>query len=138
MTREVLMIRIAGLGLLALVAGCANLMNGDHQSVRIFSDPPEVTVTVDDFLHVTVPGTVSLSRQADHVARLEKEGYEPSTIKIERTMSWWVLGDISCLIFVVNCINSDRQDGGYYTFDDDIHVKLTPRASAEPPKPAAP
>ena len=138
MTRKALRMGMAGLGLLALLASCATNMNGNHQSVTIFSDPPDVKVTIDEFLHVTAPGTVSLSRKADHVALLEKAGYEPSTIKIERTMSWWVVGDVVCLIFIYNCIKSDLHDGGYYAFDDDIHVTLTPRAMVELPLPKSP
>lgn len=138
MTPKTLRIGMAGLGLLASLTGCGGLMNGDHQSVTIFSTPPEVKVTIDDFLHVTAPGTVSLSRKADHMAYLEKEGFEPTTIKLERTWSWWIVGDLACLLFVFNCISSDRHDGGYYTFDDEIHVTLAPRVSVESPKPAAP
>lgn len=138
MSRMLLRSRILMLGLLAFLAGCANMMNGDHQSVTIFSDPPDAKVTIDEFLHVTAPGTASLSRKADHVALLEKAGYEPSTIKIERTWSWWVVGDITCLLWVYSCIHADLNDGGYYIFADDIHVKLTPRAPAEPSRPQSP
>ncbi|MGQ0810840.1 MAG: PEGA domain-containing protein [Nitrospiraceae bacterium] len=114
-----------------LSAGCATTMNSDHQSVTIFSSPPQAQVTIDDLIHVTTPGTVSLNRKADHVAMVEREGYEPATMTIERGMSLWVIGDIWCVIFVVNCIAKDRRDGGYWTFDDEVTVTLTQRATAD-------
>ena len=44
-----------GLNLLAgtalLLSGCATLINSDHQSVRIFSEPGEAKVVVDDRFH---------------------------------------------------------------------------------------
>lgn len=138
MTRLLLRTAILVPGLVTLLTGCGHLMNSDHQSVTIFSDPPDVKVTIDELLHVTAPGTVSLSRKGDHTALLEKEGYQTATLKIERTWSWWEIGNVSCLLFIFQCINSDRHDGGYWTFDDEVHVKLAPRAPAEPPKPNSP
>lgn len=120
------------LAALILWSGCATNMNGDHQSVTIFTTPPEANVTVDERVHLTSPGTVSLSRKADHTAYIEKEGYEPETLNIGRTWSWWVLGDAWCLFFFPKCYNTDVESGGYYVFDDEIRVTLTPRSRPEP------
>lgn len=125
-----------------LLSGCASFINSDHQSVRIFSTPSEAKVTVDDRFQLRTAGTVSLSRFADHVAIVEKDGYEPATVKIERRMSNWVWWNIWCVPFAYWCVKSDRKDGGYWTFDDDIHVTLTKRGSTvesaapTPPPPA--
>lgn len=131
-----------GIALLAgtslLLSSCATLLHSDHQSVRIFSEPGEAKVTVDDRFHLTTAGTVSLSRFTDHIAVIEKEGYEPVTLKIERHMSGWVWWNAWCLIFVYSCVKSDREDGGFWKFDDDIEVTLTKRAGAAPPQPQAP
>lgn len=131
-----------GIALLAgtslLLSSCATLLHSDHQSVRIFSQPGEAKVTVDDRFHLTTAGTISLSRFTDHTAVIEKEGYEPVTLKIERHMSGWVWWNAWCLIFVYSCVKSDREDGGFWKFDDDIHVELTKRAEAAPPQPQAP
>jgi hypothetical protein len=121
-----------GLAALILWSGCATNMNGDHQSVTIFTTPPEAKVMVDERVHLTSPGTVSLSRKADHTAYIEKEGYEPETLTIGRTWSWWVLGNIPCLFFVVKCWNTDLESGGYYVFDDEVRVTLSPRTRPEP------
>ncbi len=118
--------------------GCATNIHSDRQSVTIFTDPPEATVVIDGYLHVIAPGTVSLNRKSDHIAVVEKDGYEPATVKIERGMSWWVMGNVVCLVFIVNCIQKDRRDGGYYTFDDEIRVTLAKRAPEDSPTPQSP
>lgn len=119
-----------------LLSGCATMVNSDHQSIRIFSTPGEAKVTVDDRFYLTTAGTVNLSRFSDHAAVIEKEGYEPVTVKIERQMSNWVWLNGWCLVFVFKCIQQDRDAGGFWTFDDDIHVTLTRRADGAPPQPA--
>lgn len=127
------------------LSSCATLLHSDHQSVRIFSTPSEAKVVVDGRIHVMTAGTVNLSRFEDHTAVIEKEGYEPVTIKIERRMSKQVLWNLWCLIFIYQCIQEDREGGGFWTFDDDIHVTLTKRGStvesaapALPPQPQSP
>lgn len=131
-----------GIALLAgtslLLSSCATLLHSDHQSVRIFSEPGEAKVTVDDRFHLTTAGTVNLSRFIDHTAVIEKEGYEPVTLKIERHMSKQVWWNLWCLPAVYWCVKSDREDGGFWTFDDDIEVTLSKRAEAAPPQPPSP
>lgn len=111
--------------LAGILAGCGGMMHGNHQSVTIFTDPPEAQVVVDGRVHLTAPGRVSLSRKEDHAARVEKDGYAPVDLRIERSMSNWEYANAFCLIFVYWCVKSDRQDGGFWTFDDEVHVNLT-------------
>lgn len=126
-------------GLALLLPGCASILHSDHQSVRIFSEPPEAAVTVDGLFHFNTVGTVNLSRFEDHTAVFEKDGYEPFTLRIERHMSkqiWW---NLWCLFMFSSCVQSDREGGGYWTFDDDIHVVLPKRGSTvESTAPVAP
>ena len=129
--------RLAACAGVIWLAGCGTNMHSNKQSVTIFSLPPGANVTVDNFLHVTAPGTVSLSRKVDHTAVAYKDGYETTELKIERTWSWWVLGDIfGCLIvFSPFCIYKDVHDGGFYTFDDEIYIAMDQRAPAVSPPP---
>jgi PEGA domain len=126
-----------GLVLCALVgglSGCGSWMHSDKQSVTIFTNPPEASVVIDDYLHLTAPGTVTLSRKGNHLAQVKKEGFQPTFLKIDRTWSWWVLGDIfGCLvIFSPICIMNDMDQGGYYTFDDKIYLTLDRLTGSEP------
>jgi hypothetical protein len=121
------------LGLISL-SGCGTWWHGDHQSVTIFTTPLDAQVIVDDRIHLLAPGTVSLSRKDDHLAVITKEGYEPKTMTLRRTWSWWVLGDIfgCALIFSPTCISADKDDGGYYTFEDKIYVTLEQKVAVSP------
>jgi hypothetical protein len=125
-------------GLAWLLPGCATLMHSDHQSVRIFSTPSDAKVVVDDLYHLTTIGTVNLSRLENHTAVFEKDGYEPATVKIERYMSQWIWWNIFCGPGIYWCVKSDLDQGGFYTFDDDIHVTLKPRAGAAASQPPTP
>jgi hypothetical protein len=120
-------------GLISL-SGCGTWWHGDHQSVTIFTTPLDAQVVVDDRVHLLAPGTVSLSRKGDHQAVITKEGYEPKTMALTRTWSWWVLGDIfgCAIIFSHTCISSDKDDGGYYTFEDKVYVTLEQKVAVSP------
>lgn len=122
------------LGLVSL-SGCGTWWHGDHQSVTIFTTPLDAQVLVDDRVHVVAPGTVSLNRKEDHQAVISKEGYAPQTIAISRTRSWWMLGDIfgCAIIFAPACISTDKDNGGYYTFDDKVYVTLEQKAVSSLP-----
>jgi PEGA domain len=117
------------------LSGCGTWMHSDKQSVTIFTTPPETAVVIDNYLHLTAPGTVMLSRKGDHVAQVNKEGFEPASFKIDRTWSWWVVADVfGCLvIFSPFCIMHDIDQGGFYTFDNKISVTLDRRTASEPP-----
>ncbi|WHZ15871.1 MAG: hypothetical protein OJF52_002717 [Nitrospira sp.] len=129
---------LAVLAAMSWLSGCGTNMHSDKQSVTIFSLPPGAKVTVDSYLHVTAPGTVSLSRKSDHVAVAYKEGYEPTELKIQRSWSWWVLGDVfGCfIVFSPFCLYKDVHDGGFYTFDDEVYLSMDQRVAADsaPPK----
>jgi hypothetical protein len=122
------------LGLVPL-SGCGTWWHGDHQSVTIFTTPLDAQVVVDDRVQLLAPGTVSLNRKEDHQAVITKEGYEPKAMTLTRTWSWWVLGDIfgCAIIFSPACISTDKDDGGYYTFEDKVYVTLERKSAASAP-----
>jgi hypothetical protein len=138
MTRRTLELRFGCLALLVglmSLAGCGTWWHGDHQSVTIFTTPLDAQVIVDERVHVLAPGTISLSRKGDHHAAVTKEGYDPKTLSLSRTWSWWVLGDVfgCAIIFSPWCLSSDKEDGGYYTFDDKVYVTLEQKSAAPIP-----
>lgn len=116
---------LMGVGAAGLLSACAGIMHGDHQSVTIFTDPPESRVVIDQRVHLTAPGKVSLTRKEDHLGRAEKDGYHPMEFRVERGMSNWEYANIVCLIFIYWCVKSDREDGSFWTFDDEVRVSLT-------------
>lgn len=116
------------------LSGCGTWIHSDKQSVTIFTNPPETSVLIDNYLQLTAPGIVTLSRKGDHLAVANKDGYEQTSLNIDRSWSWWVVGDIfGCLIiFSPLCIMYDIDQGGYYTFDDKIHLTLNRHTPSEP------
>jgi hypothetical protein len=129
--------RLRSIGLfvgLVSLSGCGSWWHGGYQSVTIFTTPLDSQVVIDDRVHLLAPGTVSLSRKDDHQAVITKEGYEPKTMALTRTWSWWVIGDIfgCAIIFSHACIATDKDNGGYYIFDDKIYVTLEQKSAAPP------
>jgi hypothetical protein len=132
--------RLRSIGLfvgLVSLSGCGSWWHGGYQSVTIFTTPLDSQVVIDDRVHLLAPGTVSLSRKDDHQAVITKEGYEPKTMALTRTWSWWVIGDIfgCAIIFSHACISTDKDNGGYYTFDDKIYVTLEQTTGVLSPSP---
>jgi hypothetical protein len=120
---------------LVSLSGCGTWWHGDHQSVTFFTTPLDAQIVVDNRVHLLAQGTVSLNRKEDHQAVISKEGYDPQTIAISRTRSWWMLGDIfdCAIIFYHACISTDKDNGGYYTFDDKIYVTLEEKSASSLP-----
>jgi hypothetical protein len=123
------------MGLTGMLTGCGTWWHGDHQSVTIFTTPPDADVVVDERVHLLAPATVSLNRKGNHHAVATKDGYDPTAMTLSRTWSWWVLGDVfGCLIILSPlCIMHDIDEGGYYTFDDKIYLTLDQKSSAVTP-----
>jgi hypothetical protein len=107
-----------------------------------FMLPAAADSTVDRTPTAAPPEAISpeaclAKAKGNHLAQVNKDGYEPASLSIDRTWSWWVVGDIfGCLIiFSPFCIMHDIDQGGYYTFDDKIYLTLDRRTASEPPAP---
>lgn len=97
-----------------LASGCASIVDGTRQSVKVDSNPKgaEVYVTVmDDDAIVSqtragvTPTTVALPRK-DGVLVLKKEGYQDITVTPKRRMNGWVVGDILFLSLLSTSIDT--------------------------------
>jgi hypothetical protein len=87
---------------LALLSGCATVVHGPMQDVRIESNPPGATATVSPMLSergpnfldktkqykVTTPATLRLRRDNTYRVELAKEGYKINTSKIVSSYDW--------------------------------------------------
>jgi hypothetical protein len=81
-----------------LSSGCATIANGRYQRVQVETNPPAAKVFVSGIqrqtkaapLQFESPGEVVLHRKEKHVTlRIEKEGYEPAEILLQRKGSQW-------------------------------------------------
>ncbi len=105
MKREPLVLAVA----LALLSGCATLVHGPYQDVRIDSNPPGATATISaqssergpSFLDeqkerkVTTPATVRLLRDNSYRVEVEKPGYKLASKQISSEYDWF-WGQITC------------------------------------------
>jgi hypothetical protein len=91
------------LGLAAfLLGGCATLVHGPYQDVRIDSDPPGATANISATLSergpqfldpkkqtVTTPATVRLRRDNTYRVELLKPGHKVGTTKVVSAYDWF-------------------------------------------------
>lgn len=87
--------------LLALLSGCATVMHGPYQDVRIESDPPGAKATISPMLSargpafldakkqtVTTPATVRLRRDNTYRVELELPGHKIGNSKVVSSYDW--------------------------------------------------
>ncbi len=67
-----------------LSAGCATILHGSHQNVRVETDPPGATASADGQT-ITTPGVLKLHRKATGLeVVVEKEGYVTRRVALVR------------------------------------------------------
>ena len=87
--------------MLAALSGCATLIHGSYQKVRIESDPPGATATISAvqsergplFIDnkkqtVTTPATVELHRDNTYRVEITKPGYRIGTARVVSSYDW--------------------------------------------------
>jgi len=79
---------------LILVSGCATIVSGTTQNVRINSSPGDAKVSVNDSELGRTPLTVELRRKDIHRVRIEHEGFRPYEYVLDRAMNPWLWVDI--------------------------------------------
>jgi hypothetical protein len=76
------------------LSGCATLVNGTRQDIRIVSEPAGAKVFVDGELVGESPVTVAMTRDEYHTVEIQKDGYETFDETIGRSWSPWFLGNL--------------------------------------------
>ena len=79
-----------------LTAGCANVIHGSRQDIRVISIPSGAVVR-ENFKNqaTTAPGVLTLDRKkTSYVLTFEKEGYKPVEVSLRRTTDGWLWGNI--------------------------------------------
>lgn len=87
---------LAALLVAALLTGCASIIHGSRQDVRVMSSPSGAVVRVNlNNQATTTPGVLTLNRkEVAYVLTFEKEGYKPVEISLRRTIDGWLFGNI--------------------------------------------
>jgi hypothetical protein len=121
---------IASLSLGCCCGGCATVVRGDKQLVKLITDPPGADVVVDGNKYVS-PADVTIKRKQKHEITISKDGYQSITFKLQ---AHWDAGGVGAValdaavpggsvLFVVDTlVGADRQ------FDKIATIKLPPAA----------
>jgi hypothetical protein len=114
------------------LAGCGTLVHGTTQQVSFESNPPGATVRLTDGTHLTTPQIAQLRRAQDHTVTIEKQGYEPERIAINRDFNWGasIFGNI---LWITPGIIVDVLAGGAWTLHPE-HISVN--LAEEKTKPA--
>ena len=114
------------LSLTCLLPGCASLKNGTDQYVKLLSDPPGATVTIDPGgARVTTPAEVILMRSTDYRVSFTLDGYEESTATLERALDPWVWASLIL-------IPLDLASRGAYIQPERVEATLVPSPGTQP------
>ena len=94
------------------LTGCATVINGRTQEVEVTSNP--IGASVSDGVTVwTTPAKISLKRNSTHQLTIYKEGYQPQVVRLDRTLSGAVAGNI-LLPFGLVCWGIDAITGAQW------------------------
>ena len=88
----ILLVVIAG----SLSEGCATIMNGNTVDVTVVTTPNDAEAKFNGQIYRTsAPVAIPVPRGKDDLTiRIEKEGYEPQDVKLERRFVGWVWGNV--------------------------------------------
>ena len=122
---------LADAGVLALIltlSSCATIVNGSSQSVGFRSEPPGARVYVDGVARGQTPAEVDVKRKDRHEVRLELEGHETYAVRLNRSVSPWLAGNL--LIGGLIGLGVDAISGGMYKVSPStVDVILEPARS---------
>ena len=68
------------------MSGCGALFLGTTQTVNINSSPVNSKIEVDGGIY-TSPTSIELARNKNYTVTISKEGYEPRSVKVNRSVS---------------------------------------------------
>lgn len=116
--------------------GCAAMINGSHQEVKVTPYPGETHVNITGTDGAVVydgkgPAEVSLRRNQDYKIKITKPGYQTETVQVTSSNVWWWL--FPMLTFTGPFELISVFNGSIYAFNEDgIEVTLF-RDGQKPP-----
>lgn len=102
-----------------LLSGCATVIHGTRQDVRVETNPPGATASAGD-RKITTPGVLRLKRKEKALEIVvEKEGYETRRVALTRKDSGWDwLNTIGIPVGIVaGGAIGHRSDSGFLAFE---------------------
>lgn len=77
-----------------LLASCATIISGSRQTVEIFSEPTNATVSINEIEIGKTPIIENLKRNQDYRLVLKLDGYKPYETVLEKKFNAWYIGNI--------------------------------------------
>lgn len=114
-----------------LAAGCASIIHGSRQDIRVTSNPSGAVVRVNlNNQATTTPGILTLNRkEIGYVLTFEKQGYKPVEVSLRRTVDGWLFGNI---IFggLVGIVIDFASGSAYKLTPDEVNTVLGQRGAS--------
>jgi len=116
--------------LVASFTGCASIVSGTRQEVRVNSSPSGGNIKVDGALAGTTPAVLELSSKESHKLTIELQGYKPYDIILVQKTNGWIFGNI--FFGGLIGIAVDISDGAAYALSPNkIDAQLVPGKGAK-------
>jgi len=125
-------ILLAGISAILLLPGCLTMQRGSTQIVSVDSAPSGATVTAEPGgLSTETPGKLILARRFNQLLRFEMEGYEPTTVQLDRKNSVWRnIVWIHPAGWIIGAV-VDLSTGAAYSFDpSQVKVQLKQKSGS--------
>jgi hypothetical protein len=116
------------IGIAILVSGCASIIEGSTQKIRVHCQPSdELKITVDGQNKNLEKGELSLEKTREtHFVTFSREGFSPSTVAFDRQINpFWPVADLIWGPAFPLAWLLDWHTGSIYRIDPrDLHVVL--------------
>jgi len=109
--------RVLLLALAFVLGGCATLIHGSNQEVRVESEPSDARVEVDGRPAGETPTTLRLKRDREHRIQIYYADHEPHTVTLRQNRSIWAT--VNLLNLIVPGMLVDFSTGAFYKLDPD-------------------
>jgi hypothetical protein len=115
---------------LLLLSGCATVIKGTTQTMPINSDPDGADVVINNVVVGLTPTEIELQRKRDHQITIRKEGYQPATVPVLKSVGGAVWGNILAGGFIGWGV--DAASGAQYNLKPEtVFVRLRPLQGRE-------
>ncbi len=107
------------------VGGCATIINGTHQAIKITSNPAPANVSVDGVDKGETPIVIKMKRDKPHTVQLDRPGFEPFEAAItahSTDMIWGNLLILSPTGFAIDLVSGASNE----LCPASIHAELSP------------
>jgi len=129
------------MNIIILIPGCASIFGSTHGTISIRSEPSAAEIIVRDnygkeVFQGTTPADISLPKKvgffygADYLVTISKNGCEPRSITVTRSISGWYWGNI-ILGGLIGMLVIDPATGAMWTLQKDLPIVRLPCTAGE-------